>query len=104
MASVAEDDDEGVVIGLSRLATQTYVRSDSEMLWYHMPRKKLWLEAVGEKKPSAKTLPLETSTSPGEISRFACVSWSSPLQEEMRNSKEMKTGRQAIICYDIRVS
>ncbi|BAF15901.1 Os04g0632000 [Oryza sativa Japonica Group] len=94
MASVAN---EGVVIGLSRLATQTYVRSDSEMLWYHMPRKKLWLEAVGEKKPSAKTLPLEMSTSPGEISRFACVSWSSPLQEEMRNSKEMKTGRQAII-------
>ncbi|BAF15906.1 Os04g0632400 [Oryza sativa Japonica Group] len=60
MASIA---DEGAVIGLSRLAIQTYVRSG--MLLYHMPRNKLWLEVAGEKKPSAKTPFWETSTSPG---------------------------------------
>ncbi|BAS91196.1 Os04g0633850 [Oryza sativa Japonica Group] len=69
MASIT--DDEGVEIGLSRLATQTYVRCG--MLWYHMPRYKLLLEVPGEKNPSANTPLLEPSTSPG-WSCFACVS------------------------------
>uniref|UniRef100_A0A0E0KVN8 Uncharacterized protein n=1 Tax=Oryza punctata TaxID=4537 RepID=A0A0E0KVN8_ORYPU len=83
MASIA---DEGAVIGLLRLATQTYVRS--EMLLYHIPRNKLLLEMVGENKPSAKTPPSETSTSP---------SWSSHLEKEM-SRKEMRKGRKAMLC------
>uniref|UniRef100_J3M1Q5 Uncharacterized protein n=1 Tax=Oryza brachyantha TaxID=4533 RepID=J3M1Q5_ORYBR len=64
------------------------------MLWYHMPRNRLLLEAAGEKKPSAKTPLWETSTSPGR-SCFACVSLSSDLQDGMR-SKQRRKGRQTI--------
>jgi len=60
MASFAE---EGVVMGLSRLATHTTVRLG--MLWYQIPMYKFLLELVGKKKPSAKIPPSETSMSPG---------------------------------------
>jgi hypothetical protein len=82
--------DEVAAIGLSRLAVHTTVRPG--MLWYHMLRYKLVLEPSGEKKPSAKSPPLETSVSPEE-SGFASVSWSSDLQDELKN-RRMKMGTQ----------
>lgn len=69
MASLAED----VVIGLSRLATHTTVRS--AMLWYQIPMYNFLLELVGEKKPRAKSPPSEMSVSLGK-SGFVCISWS----------------------------
>jgi hypothetical protein len=84
MVSFAE---EGVVVGLSRLATHTRVRSG--MLWYQIPMYRLSLELVGEKKPSAKTPSLEMSMSPGE-SGFARVGWSLDWQGELK-SRRMKT-------------
>lgn len=76
--------DGAAVIGLSRLATHTYVRSG--MLLYHMPRCKLLLELAGEKNPRAKSPPLEMSSSLGK-SGFVCVSWSLDLQNELDNSR-----------------
>jgi hypothetical protein len=54
--------DEAAVIGLSRFVTHMTVRSG--MLSYHMPRYKLPLELVVEKKPRAKSLLLEMSLLP----------------------------------------
>ncbi|KAK2978981.1 hypothetical protein RJ640_017545 [Escallonia rubra] len=50
------------VIGLSLLATQTTVSSDT--LLYQIPTYRLALEFMGVKNPSAKYPPLETKTSP----------------------------------------
>lgn len=66
-ASIAE---EGMAIGLSRLATHTTLHSG--MLWYHMPTYNVTVEFVGEKKPRAKAPPSETSLLPGG-SGFASV-------------------------------
>jgi hypothetical protein len=53
-------------------------------------------EPDGEKKPSAKTPPLEMSRSPGE-SGLALVNWSSDLQTQIiRRSRRMKMVRQAV--------
>ena len=90
MASFA---DEGLVTGLSRLATQTTVRLG--ILWYQIPRYKLLLELFGEKNPRAKSPPLETSMSLGE-STFTCVSWSLDCLKELKIKKmrgeKRKTG------------
>jgi hypothetical protein len=54
------------------------------------------LELLGEKKPRAKPPPLEMSVSP-RVSGFVCVSWSSDLQDELKNRKmERKTGIKAV--------
>lgn len=84
-------------IGSSRLAVHTTVRLG--MLLYHMPRYKLALEPLGEKKPSAKSPALETSVSPEE-SGFAFVSCSSDLQNEPRD-RRMKIGMQDLPCKAI---
>lgn len=63
--------DVGAVIGLSRLAIHTTVRSGT--LWYQIPMYILLLELVGEKKPRAKSLPAEMSMSLGK-SGFVSVS------------------------------
>jgi hypothetical protein len=68
----------GMVIGSSRLATHTTVRSGIPM--YNK------LELVGKRQPRAKTLLMETSMSPGE-SGFSCVSWSSDRTQQ----KNMKS-------------
>ena len=54
---------DGVVIGLSRLATQTIVHS--AMPWYEIPMYNFLLELVGEKKPRGKSPPSEMSLSLG---------------------------------------
>jgi hypothetical protein len=54
------------------------------------------LELLREKKPRAKSAPLEMSMSPW-VSGFACVSCSSDLQDELKNRKmERKTGIKAV--------
>jgi hypothetical protein len=45
------------------------------------------LVLVGEKKPRAKYPLLEISMSPW-VSGFACVSWSSDLQNELKNRRK----------------
>ena len=75
---------DGVVIGLSRLATQTTVRS--AMPWYQIPMYNFLLELVGEKKPRAKSPPSEMSVSLGK-SGFVCVSWLSDRQSELRDMR-----------------
>jgi hypothetical protein len=70
----------GMVIGSSRLATHTTVRSGIPM--YNK------LELVGKRQPRAKTLLMETSMSPGE-SGFSFVSWSSDRQRTQQ--KNMKS-------------
>lgn len=89
MASVGDDD---VVAGLSRLATHTTVRLRSGMPWNQIAtyRLVLVLEPDGEKKPRAKTPPLEMSRSPGD-SGLALASWSSDLQTRItRRSRRME--------------
>jgi hypothetical protein len=86
--------DEWLEIGLSRLAIHTTVRSG--MLWYQIPRYKLLLELVGEKKPRAKTRPSEMSMSPGE-SDFGCVSWLLDSQKQLKiKNRRKKTWRLAL--------
>jgi hypothetical protein len=80
---------EPLVIGLSRLATHTYVRSG--ILLYHMPMYEFAVEFAGEKKPRAKTPPLDTSLSPVE-SGFPRVRRSSDSQKQT-NDRRIKTGR-----------
>ena len=75
---------DGVVIGLSRLATQTIVHS--AMPWYEIPMYNFLLELVGEKKPRAKSPPSEMSVSLGK-SGFVCVSWLSDRQSELRDMR-----------------
>ena len=92
MASFA---DEGLVTGLSRLATQTTVRLG--ILWYQIPRYKLLLELFGEKNPRAKSPPLETIMSLGE-SGFTCVSWSLDWQKEPKIKKMRKKREESRPC------
>ena len=68
---IASFADVGLVIGLSRLAIHTTVRSGT--LLYQIPMYNLLLEFVGEKKPRAKSPPAEMSLSLGK-SGFICVS------------------------------
>ena len=76
--------DKPPLIGLSRLATQTYVRSG--MSWYHIPTYGFAVELSREKKPRANTPPFETSSSPGK-SGFAGVRRSSDLQKQINNKR-----------------
>jgi hypothetical protein len=88
--------DEWLEIGLSRLAIHTTVHSG--MLLYQIPRYKLLLDLVGEKKPRAKTPPSDMTMLPGE-SEFSCVtvSWSLDSQKELKiKNRRKKTWRLAL--------
>jgi hypothetical protein len=88
--------DEWLEIGLSRLAIHTTVRSG--MLWYQIPRYKLLLELVGEKKPRANTRPSEMRMSPGET-EFAFVSWSLDSRKQLKIKKEEENVKVGLAHY-----
>jgi len=68
------------------------------MPWNQIATYRLVLEPAGdgEKKPSAKTPPLEMSRSPG-VSDLPLVNWSSDMQTQIiRRSRSMKMVRQVV--------